>query len=656
MSPGKNAGPAPIAVSSPDGSLAISLSVVSKPQPYLPGDRIYYRVSYKGTPVLEDSPLGLDFTDGPALDRDFDVVSVAKRSNDSTWENAFGAQRTVPDRYNEIVVSLEEQIKPYRRLDVVLRAYDEGVAFRYVVPKQDLTEEFNLAAENTGFYFAADAFAYALNMGRWDTHNEGPYERILVREIKPASLVNLPLLVEMPGPKLWAAILEADLTDYAGMYVGGVPEMPNALTSRLAIAPKRRLDQPVIAQLPKATPWRVIMVGTDPGRFIETNYLVLNLSAPCAIADTSWIKPGKAAWDWWSGSYATGVDFKPGMNTATMKHYIDFAARHGLDYMLVDAGWAPIAEDGRIEDILRYRPEVDVPGIIAYGKSKGVETLLWVEWRALDRHMDEAMALYEKWGAAGIKVDYMNRDDQEMVNYYEKVVKTAAAHRLTVDLHGAYKPTGLRRAYPNLLTREGVMGLEYSKWSENITPEYDVTIPFTRMLAGPMDYTPGAFRNAAKGRFEAKRHRADVAGDAGPPAGHVCCLREPSRHGLRLSGGVRGPAGIRIHREGADRVGRNPIPGRRAGSIHRPGPEKWRQLVRGGNDELGSAHVRSPARLPRRRRIRGHDLRRRPGCRDGRDEPRYFEEDGHGRRPADPQAGPRRRRGRSHWGRTTEIA
>jgi len=503
-SPGKSPGTDKTSVTSPDGSLTISLSVASKPQPYLPGDRVYYRVTYKGTPVLEDSPLGLDFTDGPALDRDFEVVGVAKRSNDSTWENAFGARRTVPDRYNEIVVSLEEQLKPYRKLEIVLRAYDEGVAFRYVVPKQDLTEEFNLAAENTGFCFAHDAFAYALNMGRWDTHNEGPYERILVREIKPASLVNLPLLVEMPGPKLWTAILEADLTDYAGMYVGGVPEMPNALTSRLAIPPKRRLDQPVIARLPKATPWRVLMVGPDPGRFIETNYLVLDLSAPCAIADTSWIKAGKAAWDWWSGSYATGVDFKPGMNTATMKHYIDFAARHKIGYMLVDAGWAPMSEDGRIEDILRYRPEVDVPAIIAYGKSKGVETLLWVEWRALDRHLDEAAALYEKWGAAGIKVDYMNRDDQEMVNYYERVVRSAAAHRLTVDFHGAYKPTGLRRAYPNLLTREGVMGLEYSKWSEKVTPEYDVTIPFTRMLAGPMDFTPGAFRNAAKGRFEAK--------------------------------------------------------------------------------------------------------------------------------------------------------
>jgi alpha-glucosidase len=502
--PAKDGGTGTLAVSSPDGSLTIALSIVSKPQPYLPGDRLYYHVTYKGTPVLEDSPLGLDFVDAPALDRDFKVLGVEKRSNDSTWENVFGAKRTVPDRYNEIVVSLEEQLKPYRRLDIVVRAYNEGVAFRYVLPKQEAMSEFNLSAENTGFYFAADAFAYALNLGRWDTSNEGPYERILVREIKPASLVNLPVLVELPLLKLYAAILEADLTDYAGMYVGGVAEMPNALTSRLSVPPRRRLDQPVVATTPKSTPWRILMIGPDPTRFIETNYLVLDLSAPCAIADTSWIKPGKAAWDWWSGSYATGVDFKPGMNTVTMKHYIDFAARHKLEYMLVDAGWAPMSEDGRVEDILRYRPEVDVPGIIAYGKSKGVATLLWVEWRALDRHMDEAMALYEKWGAAGIKVDYMNRDDQEMVNYYEKVVRKAAEHRLTVDFHGAYKPTGLQRAYPNLLTREGVMGLEYSKWSENITPEYDVTIPFTRMLAGPMDFTPGAFRNAAKGKFVAR--------------------------------------------------------------------------------------------------------------------------------------------------------
>ena len=500
--PAKDARIGALAVASPDGSLTISLALAAKPQPYLGGERLYYRVTFKGQPVLDDSPLGLDLLGAEPLDRDFEVVGNEKKSNDTTWENPFGAKRVVPDKFNELTVSLRERGPAGRRLEIVLRAYDEGVAFRYILPKQETFESFTLAAENTGFYFSGDAHAYALNRGRFNTDNEGEYARTALRDIKPSSIVNLPLLVELPGG-VWAALLEADLTDYSGLYVGGVPGVANALTSKLSHPPSRRADQPVVATTPKATPWRVLMVAPTAGRLIETSYLVLNLSAPCAVADTSWITPGKAAWDWWSGSYATNVAFQPGMNTATMKHYIDFAARHKLEYMLVDAGWAPLADDGRIEDVLRYRPEVDIPGIIAYGKAKGVKTLLWVEWRALDRKMDEAMALYEKWGAAGIKVDYMNRDDQDMVNYYGKVVRKAAEHRLAVDFHGAYKPTGLRRAYPNLLTREGVMGLEYSKWSERVTPEYDVTIPFTRMLAGPMDFTPGAFRNAARGEFKA---------------------------------------------------------------------------------------------------------------------------------------------------------
>jgi alpha-glucosidase len=520
--PGKSPSGGPFAVSSPDGNLTITLSLEAKPQPYLPGERAYYRVTYKGAAVLNDSPLGLDFLGASPLDQDFEVVSTDRKSNNSTWENPFGARRTVPDHYNEMIMSLREKKVPGRRVDLIFRAYDEGVAFRYVLPKQEALGEFTLAAENTGFYFAgatapatergagrgavgfpAGPSAFALNMGRFNTENEGAYLRTALREIKPTSIINLPLLVEMPGSGPWVALLEADLTDYAGMYVGGVPGIPNALTAKLSTPPSRKAEQAVVGTTPKATPWRILMVAPTPGRLIETNYLVLNLSAPCAISDTSWIKPGKAAWDWWSGSYATGVNFKPGMNTVTMKHYIDSAAAHRLEYMLVDAGWALAPAGERMEDILHFIPEAKVPDIIAYGKAKGVKVLLWVEWRALDAHMDEAMALYEKWGAAGIKVDYMNRDDQEMVNYYEKVVRKAAEHHLTVDFHGAYKGTGLRRTYPNLLTREGVMGMEYSKWSERVTPEHDVTIPFTRMLAGPMDFTPGAMRNAARGKFQA---------------------------------------------------------------------------------------------------------------------------------------------------------
>jgi len=489
----------PLEVKSPDGKLSVAFELKTNPQPFLPGERAYYRVSYSGRPILTDSPLGLDFKGASALDRDFEIVATDLRSHDDLWDNPFGAQRRVRDHYNQLTVSLRERNAPGRRVDLIFRAYDEGVAFRYVLPQQEAMEKFILASENTGFYFAQDADVFALDLGRFNTNNEGEYRRVRLSDLKPASVVNLPLLVETPGGP-WMALLEADLTDYAGMYVGGVPGVDHALISRLSPS-LRRLDEVVVGNTPKATPWRVLLVNPRPGGLIETNYLILNLSAPCALADTSWIKPGKAAWDWWSGSFARGVDFKPGMNTATMKHYIDFAAAHHLEYMLVDAGWYPATDYEHPIDILRHVPEVDVPGIIAYAKQKGVKVILWVFWGELDKHMDEALTLYEKWGASGIKVDFMDRDDQEVVNFYARCARQAAEHHLVVDFHGAYKPTGLRRTLPNLLTREGVMGLEYSKWSDRITPEYDVTIPFTRMLAGPMDYTPGGFHNTTRAEF-----------------------------------------------------------------------------------------------------------------------------------------------------------
>jgi alpha-glucosidase len=489
----------PLAVTSPDGKLTVSFELKANPQPHLPGERAYYRVSYAGNPVLVDSPLGLDFKGGSPLDHDFEIVGTDRQSRNDTWTNPFGARRDVSDHYNELRVMLRERQAPGRRLDLIFRAYNEGIAFRYSLPKQDALREFTLSSENTGFYFAGEAQAYALNLGGYTTSYETDYHRVGLDQIKPTSIVALPLLVEMsPGP--WVALLEADLRDYAGLYVGGVSGVANALMSKLSPLP-RKSDEAVVASTPKETPWRVLLVNSRPGALIENDYLVLNLNPPCALADTSWIEPGKSAWDWWSGSYATGVDFKPGMNTATMMHYVDFAARHHLRYMLIDAGWYPAQDYTHPIDILHHTAETDVPRIIEYAKMKGVEVLLWVFWGAMDKHMDEALALYRKWGVAGVKVDFMDRDDQEMVNFYERLVKKAAEYKMVVDFHGAYKPTGLRRTYPNLLTREGVMGLEYSKWSNRITPEHDVTIPFTRMLAGPLDYTPGGFRNATREQF-----------------------------------------------------------------------------------------------------------------------------------------------------------
>ncbi len=481
-------------LTSPDGSLAVTFVLKANPQPYLPGERPYYRVSYQGKPILIDSPLGLDFKGARPLDRDLQVVTVNRTERDQTWENPFGARRNVPDHYRELTVSLREAQPPRRRIDLVFRAYNEGVAFRYFLPRQEGLEKFTLSSENTGFYFAGETSAFALDLGRYNTNYESEFRRVSLDQIKPTSIIGLPLLVQVPdGP--WVALSEADLADYAGMYVGGVPGVPNALMSKLSPSPKRS-DEAVVSSTPKATPWRVLLVNSRPGGLIESSYVILNLNPPCALADTSWIKPGKAAWDWWSGSFARDVDFKPGMNTATMKHYIDFAADHHLEYMLIDEGWSTHY------DITHWVPAVDLPEILAYAKKRAVKVLLWMRWEAVDKSMDAAFPLYEKWGVAGVKVDFMDRDDQEMVNFYQRVVRKAAEHHLAVDFHGAFKPTGLRRTYPNLLTREGVMGLEYCKWSNRITPEHDVTIPFTRMLAGPMDYTPGGFRNATRDEFK----------------------------------------------------------------------------------------------------------------------------------------------------------
>jgi alpha-glucosidase len=489
-----------LTVASPDGKVVIFFALKSNPQPYLPGVRAYYRVSYGGVPVLTDSPLGLDFEGAPPLDHDFEIAGTDRHSRDDSWTNRFGALRDVPDHYNQLRISLREKPAPGRQVDVIFRAYNEGAAVRYFLPQQAALEKFTLMAENTGFYFATDASAFALNKGRFNTDNEGEYRRTNLNMIKPASIINLPLLLEIPGGP-WVALLEADLTDYAGMYVGGVPGFENALVSKLSPGPDR-WDQVVIGSTPKATPWRVLLINDRPGGLIESNYLILDLSTPTAIGDTSWIVPGKAAWDWWSGDFARNVNFQPGMNTATMEHYIDFAAEHHLEYMLVDAGWYPAKDYTHPGNILTYVPEVNVPEIIAYGKQKGVKVLLWVYWDAIDKLMDAALDLYAKWGAAGIKVDFMNRDDQEMVNFYERLARKTAEHHLVLDYHGAFKPTGLRRTYPNLLTREGVMGLEYNKWSDRSTPEHNVTIPFTRMLAGPMDYTPGCFNNATREQFK----------------------------------------------------------------------------------------------------------------------------------------------------------
>ncbi len=248
----------------------------------------------------------------------------------------------------------------------------------------------------------------------------------------------------------------------------------------------------------RRSPWRVLLIGAHPGDLVESD-LVMNLSEPCAIADTSWIKPGKCAWDhWWSSEVK--------MDTPTVKRYIQFAADMGFPYQLIDWTWYGDFNSSS-SDITHITSSIDMPELLRFAKERNVRLFDWLHSSDVDMKLkigklDEAFALYEKWGLAGVKIDFMNRDDQEMVNWYHTVIKLAAMHHLMVDFHGAYKPTGTQRAYPNQITREGVMGEEYDKFSTGVTPEHDCTLPFTRMLAGPMDYTPGGFLNRSKDRWK----------------------------------------------------------------------------------------------------------------------------------------------------------
>jgi alpha-glucosidase len=294
----------------------------------------------------------------------------------------------------------------------------------------------------------------------------------------------------------YAAITEANITDYAGMYLKpGHSKTGFSVRSNLSPIPgEKENGDKVKFKFPHNTPWRVIMLGDTPGKLLESE-IIMNLNEPCAIADPSWIKPGMCAWDhWWSGEVK--------VDNETIKKYIDLASEMGWPYQLIDWQWYGMFNKPEA-DITKVAPQLDMPGILAYAKSKNVRCWVWLYYTDVNRaDFDKACALYESWGIAGVKIDFMDSDDQAMVNWYARIVKTAAAHHLMVDFHGAYKPDGFRRTYPNLVTREGVMGNEYNKWSLRVTPEHMVTLPFTRMLAGPMDFTPGGFLNRTPEKFE----------------------------------------------------------------------------------------------------------------------------------------------------------
>lgn len=497
----------PVALSSPDGALAIRFQTVSNQQPAAVG-RLVYSVSFHGKPLLDRSGLGLSLEDAAPLGFSVRIVSRAASETDETYRLVTGKASSVRNRFKALRLELEESGVGGRKMEVVARAYNDAIAFRYIVPEQPGLTEFRLTRENTEFRISKDAFVHALVLPHFRTMYESEFVKLSASSfanqggVKSTVLIGLPLLLEVPGAG-WLAITEADMRDYAAMYLVNPAGNWAGHWFESRISPQ--VDDTnlcVTGALPQQTPWRVLLVGTQPGRLIESTVLT-SLNPECALSDTSWIQAGKAAWDWWSGSI--GPDGQSAFTTATMKYYVDFAARAGLEYMLVDAGWAR-------RDITRMNGRVDIPELVRYAAPKHVKIWIWLPYDQTTKQMAEAFALYEQWGVAGVKIDFVERDDQEGINFYYRAAREAAAHHLMVDFHGCTKPTGLDRTYPNVMGYEAVLGMEQSKGGSRDNPDHHVTLPFTRMLAGRMDYTPGGFDNVTKDEFAPRDHKPMVMG------------------------------------------------------------------------------------------------------------------------------------------------
>ncbi|MDO4574375.1 MAG: glycoside hydrolase family 97 protein [Planctomycetia bacterium] len=451
------------------------------------GPTLTYDVSFDGEKVVLPSPLGLAFKDQTPLGA-MEVVRVETTLIDKTWKNRFSKKSMYRDFCTEETITLREKGALGRMLTLVVRAYDDGVAFRYVLPEQKM-KDFVLADDLTQFVFGGDWDAFASDQGKFNTSQEKQFPKMKLSEIKKDAVVICPLVVQ--SPKFCCAITEAELTSWAGMqFAHGDAE--NSI--RLRLTPRNDGNGVVVAQTPAQSPWRVILLGKKPVDLVNNSGIILNVSTPCQLADTDWIQPGASSWDWWSEGNRI-------LNTDTFKQRVDLAAAMGWKYTTLDDPWYFDAWKPTC-NTMKGCGTVDLPEAFAYAKSKGIGVFLWLHYKDLEKSgMEESFATFEKWGAAGVKIDFMDSDYQERVEWIANVVKLCAKYHLMVNFHGMYKPTGLERAYPNQITREGILGNEYNKFSNKITTRHSATLPFTRFLCGPGDFTPGGFLNVHPEKF-----------------------------------------------------------------------------------------------------------------------------------------------------------
>ena len=497
-------------VSSPNGKVKVVVNT---------DEAVKWSVTYDGKPVLQPSQIDIQLRQGKKSLGLGKVGKVAVRQIKSSFDSPFYKKATVKDEYGQMLMYTNQ------KFTIEVRAYDDGAAYRLISANSKPSTVVNETAE---FCFDADyqAFVPYVNDNRGGERYcysfESYYDEQPLSKMFNDSLAITPLAVCLPGG-MKAIVMDAGVENYPGMFVkkgqaahslvaefAPYPtEQPVCGYARLNLVPTKRADYIAKLNGKQSLPWRAVVITEKDADILNCD-MAQRLAPACRIGDTSWISPGKVAWDWWNNTNITGVDFKSGMNTDTYLYYIDFAAKNHLEYIIIDEGWS--SEESLMKDL---NPEIDLPRLIAYGRQKGVGIILWSSWRNLigndpmcDQSVVEAvMAHYADMGIKGFKVDFFDRDDQQVSASAYKIAEIAAKHHLHLDYHGL-KPFGIQRAYPNILNFEGVKGLENSKWEPRVgdgplhnQPRYDVTIPYLRMLAGPLDYTPGAMMNAMKDSF-----------------------------------------------------------------------------------------------------------------------------------------------------------
>jgi len=468
-------------------ALAASQIIVASPDKEaeirIAADGASYSVYRKGEPIVSASPMGLELSNAADFS-DLEMVDVKKQSQRRDIPLTATKSKAARDWYNGVVVTFREKTGAHRTLSVEARAANEGVAFRYRLPKDAPVV---LKGERTAYRLPNDP---ACEVSEYGGSHENTWALKKISELDRAKLYDVPVVCSSASGRTHYAIAQSGIEAYAS---SGLVPVDGGLKVRVTPHPDRK-EIAIDSAAGLTSAWRVIMMGDRAGDLIESP-LIGNLATQ-ASGDFSWVKPGKAAWDWWSGPTAGE---KPTMER--FRRFIDFAAKSGFPYFLIDAGWplnaTPCCDADPKTDITQSNPAIDMPALVNYAQAKGVGLILWAHWKHVEPRMQEVLDTYQRWGIKGVKVDFMERDDQEMVQFYVRLAQETAKRHLLLDMHGAFPPAGLARTYPNYITQEGVMGLEYNKfaWGQ-VTPGHNVKLAYTRMLLGPMDYTPGGFRNS----------------------------------------------------------------------------------------------------------------------------------------------------------------